>query len=173
MKTIFSEEMWTEKTKVFAAGLAAALALTLAGVTLALNPEVEPASAQAPEPSPNGQASDDGGQQRLVGEVFNRTELYFGSEKPGPDVTGEQFDRFVDEEVTPKFPDGLTLLTGYGQFRGSNGEIVQERSFVLILLYPPDDRKANGEIQELREDYKDAFDQESVLRADSRERVSF
>jgi MFS family permease len=35
-----------------------------------------------------------------------RTELYFGSQNPGADVTRDQFDRFVGGEVTPRFPDG-------------------------------------------------------------------
>jgi hypothetical protein len=113
-------------------------------------------------------------EQEPVGEDFNRTELYFGSEKPdGSEVTEEEFEQFVDDEATPSFPDGLTTLTGEGQFRGSDGAMVEERSFVLILLYPPDDTEANAEIEELREDYKSEFEQESVLRVDSSERVSF
>jgi hypothetical protein len=107
------------------------------------------------------------------GKVFKRTELYFGSEKPdGSEVTDEQFDAFVDRTVTPRFPDGLTQLTGEGQFLGSAGPI-EEKSFVVILLYPFDDRQANREIEQIRTAYKAAFQQESVLRADSQDRVSF
>jgi hypothetical protein len=47
---------------------------------------------------------------------FLRTELYFGSSKPdGSVITLEQFQHFLDQEITPRFPDGLTLLTGLGQ----------------------------------------------------------
>jgi Protein of unknown function (DUF3574) len=107
------------------------------------------------------------------GKVFKRTELYFGSEKPdGSEVTDEQFDAFVDSTVTPRFPDGLTQLTGEGQFLGSTGPI-EEKSFVVILLYPYDDRQANREIEQIRTAYKRLFKQESVLRADSQDRVSF
>src|ERR1044071_682488 len=60
---------------------------------------------------------------------FFRTELYFGSNKPdGTAVTPEQFQDFLNTQVTPRFPDGLTLLTGFGQFRGSSGVIEKERS---------------------------------------------
>jgi Protein of unknown function (DUF3574) len=69
--------------------------------------------------------------------------------------------------VTPCFPDGLTLLTGKGQFRESDGHIVQETSFVLVLLYPLNARKeSNVKIEALRTLYKDHFQQESVLRVD-------
>ncbi|MBA3617363.1 MAG: DUF3574 domain-containing protein [Rubrobacteraceae bacterium] len=174
MKKISDKATWNGRAKVFAVGLAVALALTLAAVAAALNPEVESVSAQAPEPSANGQESVDASRQKPVGKPFKRTELYFGSEKPdGTEVTEAEFEQFVDEEVTPSFPDSLTILTGEGQFRGADGVIVEERSFVLILLYPPSDKKANGEIEEVREDYKSEFQQESVLRADSRDRVSF
>ncbi len=156
-----------QRAVTLVAGSAIVLALMLAAIAIALNGQVERASARSPEPTTVAE------DRRLVGDAFRRTELYFGSEKPGPDVTGRQFDRFVDREVTPRFPDGLTLLTGYGQFKGSDGKIVQERSFVLVLLYPPDDDRANREIQQIRNAYKDGFDQESVLRTDSRERVSF
>jgi hypothetical protein len=39
------------------------------------------------------------------------------------------------------FPDGLTLVTGLGQFRGADGVLIEERSMVLILLYPDDARR--------------------------------
>jgi hypothetical protein len=75
--------------------------------------------------------------------------------------------------VTPRFPDGLTLLTGYGQFKNSAGVINKERSHVLILFYPPQMRDASKLIQELREIYKAMFQQESVLRTDSNSFISF
>jgi hypothetical protein len=112
--------------------------------------------------------------QPYVGDLWRRSELYFGSQKPDGDaVTEAQFEQFVDDVITPRFPDGLTLLKGYGQFRNSANVIVEEQSFVLILLYPLDDKEANREIEEIRETYKKSFDQESVLRVDSIERVSF
>jgi Protein of unknown function (DUF3574) len=104
--------------------------------------------------------------------LWNRTELYFGSGKPdGSSVTEKEFRAFVDKEVTPRFPDGLTLLTGYGQYRGSSGKIIKEQSFVLVLLYQGKD--ANAKLEVIRAAYKRAFKQESVLRVDDTTRVSF
>lgn len=171
MRMILEKVMHSSgRTKAIAAGLTVVLALGAAAVVDS-NRQFESVSA----PSPDGQeALADASGQEPVGEVFNRTELYFGSEKPdGSEVTEKEFEQFVDEEVTPSFPDGLTLLTGEGQFRDSSGDIVEEPSHVLILLHPPDDTEANGEIEEIREDYKSDFEQESVLRVDARERVSF
>jgi hypothetical protein len=106
--------------------------------------------------------------------MWARTELFFGTSKPdGTTVSDEKFKRFLDQVVTPRFPDGLTLLTGSGQFKNSSGVIIQERSKLLILLYPLDDADASDRIESIREIYKQMFQQESVLRVDSRAGVSF
>ena len=107
---------------------------------------------------------------------FARTELFFGTAKPDGVVTDEEFFAFLDQEITPRFPDGLTLLKGDGQFRGESGVIVKEDSFVLILLYPLEDfRDSSRKINAIRRLYRAQFQQESVLRVDDpfAVRVSF
>jgi hypothetical protein len=111
---------------------------------------------------------------RLFGELFAKTELFFGSAKPdGSMVTLEEFRLFLGQEVTPRFPDGLTLLVGLGHFREASGATVQERSMLLILLYPFRQSGSSDNIEQIREAYKIAFQQQSVLRVDSRACVSF
>ncbi|MFF1375307.1 DUF3574 domain-containing protein [Streptomyces sp. NPDC058308] len=110
------------------------------------------------------------------GKPFNETRLFFGTERPdgGPAVTDKQFMRFIDKEVTPSFPDGLTVQDGRGQWRDSNGKIERERSYELILLYPTDEaRRRDVQIEEIRSDYEKAFAQDSVARLDERTRVDF
>jgi hypothetical protein len=114
----------------------------------------------------------------LAGSLnFARTELFFGTAKAdGTAVTEDQFLAFVDAAITPRFPDGLTLLKADGQFKNSENVIVKEKSFVLILLYPVEDfRQASKQINAIRDEYKAQFQQESVLRADDpfAVRVSF
>ena len=112
----------------------------------------------------------------FVGELFVRTELYFGSLKPDQShVTQAEFEGFLDEVITPRFPEGLTLLTGLGQFRNARGEIIEERARLLILLYPVEDRQGKSKkIETIRTRYKERFQQESVLRVDRCcEQVSF
>jgi hypothetical protein len=107
---------------------------------------------------------------------FARTELFFGTAKPDGVVTDEEFMKFVDRVITPRFPDGLTLLEADGQFRGDDNVIIKEKSFVLILLYPVEDfRESSRKINTIRRLYREQFDQQSVLRADDpfAVRVSF
>lgn len=110
------------------------------------------------------------------GDAYTETRLLFGTERPdgGPDVTDKQFMRFIDDEVTPSFPDGLTVQDGRGQWRDSNGKIERERSYELILLYPTSQaHKRDALIEEIREDYVKKYAQDSVARLDDRLRVDF
>ena len=116
----------------------------------------------APPPSCKGDA-----------QAFARTDLFFGRARPGGVVTEAQFQAFVDAEVTPRFPDGLTLLAGIGRFRDTGGASVVEGANVLILLYPQHDAHADRKIDAIRSDYRRRFEQQSVLRADSATCVSF
>ena len=107
---------------------------------------------------------------------FARTELFFGTAKPDGVVSDEDFLLFLDAEITPRFPAGLTLLRADGQFQLESGEIIKEKSFLLILLYPAEEFRQNSRrINAIRELYKLEFQQESVLRVDDpfAVRVSF
>ncbi|GGV51077.1 hypothetical protein GCM10010277_46280 [Streptomyces longisporoflavus] len=110
------------------------------------------------------------------GDAYTETRLLFGTERPdgGPDVTDKQFMKFIDDEVTPSFPDGLTVQDGRGQWRDSNGKIERERSYELILLYPTTQaHKRDALIEDIREDYVKEYAQDSVARLDDRVRVDF
>jgi hypothetical protein len=99
--------------------------------------------------------------------AYVRTELFFGTARRDGAVSEDEIRRFIDEEITPHFPNGLSLLKGQGQFRGEDGKLVKEECFVLVLLYPFDSAKKSGQkIQRIRELYKTRFAQESVLRID-------
>jgi hypothetical protein len=100
--------------------------------------------------------------------AFARTELYFGTAKSdGSVVTEEEFRAFVDQVITPRFPDGLTVLKGDGQFRLDDGTVIKEQSFVVILLYASETQKESSrKVEVVRQLYLNMHDQESVLRVD-------
>ena len=98
---------------------------------------------------------------------FVRTELFFGTAKPDGVVTPQEFQRFLDSFVTPRFPDGLTVIKADGQFRGADGTTVKEDAFQLVLLYPFENRaQGSRRIEEIRAKYMELHQQESVLRVD-------
>lgn len=101
-------------------------------------------------------------------EPWIRTELFFGMSRPdGGTISDGDWESFLDAEITPRFPDGLTVLSAAGQWQGENNEIVEEPSKLLILLYPREAiPESHKEIEEIRAAYEQRFQQESVLRAD-------
>lgn len=102
-----------------------------------------------------------------------RLELLFGADRAGGTPVGEaEWSLFLDSEVTPRFPDGLTVLDGAGQWRSGGGGILRERSRLLLIWYRPTAR-SEADIEAIRAAYKQRFAQESVLRADGVSCVSF
>ena len=90
-------------------------------------------------------------------------ELFMGrGNQSGEVVDDAAWDAFLGDTVTPRFPDGLTVLDARGQWRDSEGLIGKERSKLLVILAPP----GGGEmrlIDEVTGEYKRRFGQESVL----------
>ncbi|MFH8346946.1 DUF3574 domain-containing protein [Streptomyces sp. NPDC018045] len=115
-------------------------------------------------------------QQAAAGRPYVETSLLFGTARPngGPAVTDREFRAFVDAVVTPRFPGGLTVQDGYGQYRDAHGTIERERSYELILLRPVSAAGADDpKIEQIRAAYLKRFGQESVARVDDRARVDF
>ncbi|MEV8530372.1 DUF3574 domain-containing protein [Streptomyces sp. NPDC051211] len=109
------------------------------------------------------------------GEPYVETRLYFGAQRPGGGEVGKpEFMRFLDREVTPGFPEGLTLQDGYGQWQGQDGRIVRETSYELILLYPEKAaEERDARIERIRRAYQHQFRQDSVGRSDDQVTVDF
>lgn len=98
-----------------------------------------------------------------------RLELVFGL---GQGVSERSFMHFLARQVTPRFPDGLSLFEGYGQWRNGKGRLVKERSR-LLLIWHAADADSDAKVEAIRAAYKKRFRQESVLRAESLSCVSF
>lgn len=138
----------------------AAVLLILWGATSAL-----PARAQE-APSPGLACRTDA--RHMV-----RLELLFGLSIPrGGQVSELEWAAFLAEEVTPRFPEGLTVLDAYGQWRGPTGMITREASKLVLILYVPD-ATSDERIEAIRAAYKTRFSQDSVMRIDAAYCVSF
>ncbi|MCY4436626.1 MAG: DUF3574 domain-containing protein [Chloroflexi bacterium] len=106
-------------------------------------------------------------------DAFAEYQLFFGRSSAGVEVVSDEaWAAFLADTVTPRFPDGLTVVDGAGQWRGSNGAIERERSKVLIILTWPG---AEGMrlTDEISQEYETRFDQETVLRVVRTACVSF
>ena len=92
-------------------------------------------------------------------------EAYFGRNVKGrAPVTDAEWARFMADNVTPAFPDGLTVLDGAGQWLNAAERISREDSKVLLLVLPGQDQAAaSARLAPVITAWKARFAQESVL----------
>jgi Protein of unknown function (DUF3574) len=100
-----------------------------------------------------------------------RTTLYFGLARRKGSVTELEWQIFLRDEVTRRFPEGLTVWEAEGQWRTPAGSIDHEQSKVLLLVHP-DTAAARQSVQSVIEAYRKTFEQESVLWESARVCVS-
>jgi hypothetical protein len=105
----------------------------------------------------------DAGLDLAGGAIQLQDTLYFGTARQGAGpVTDAEWQTFVDEVVTPRFPEGLTMLNATGQWRDSRHSVLREATRILIIIHPaaPD---CTPSIDAIIAEYKIRFGQESVL----------
>jgi hypothetical protein len=98
--------------------------------------------------------------------------LFFGTAKPTGVVTPEEWAEFLRDTVTPRFPQGLTVSQASGEWRGADGALVHESSYLLHLVHA-DDASSEKNVAKLVSVYKERFQQEAVLRVTVGVCVSF
>jgi len=98
-----------------------------------------------------------------LGKPQQVAELMFGrkiGDRIG--VSEAQWARFVDREITPRFPDGLTVFDTRGQWRDTErNKIVREPS-KLVQIVLPGKAEDTDRLNEIAAAYKTRFRQQSV-----------
>jgi uncharacterized protein DUF3574 len=96
-------------------------------------------------------------------QSMQQVELMFGRNIAGKlGVSEAAWSRFLAREVTPRFPDGLSVLDAAGQWQDkARGRVVREPS-KLIMIVTADDASARDKIAAIIAAYKQQFHQQSV-----------
>ena len=109
------------------------------------------------------------------------TQLYFGlgladasdADEKGKGVSKAAWRDFLDKEVTPRFPAGLSVVDVYGQWQGKRQKSPERlRSKMLIVDYPGTAENA-AKIEAIRVAWKQKTGDQSVLKVSQRADVSF
>jgi hypothetical protein len=105
--------------------------------------------------------------------IVIKDELYFGLSKPGGKIISEaEWQQFLNNVITPRFREGLTVMNADGQYLSQNGKLITEKTKLVILIYESNTVK-NFQVREMVAKYKQIFQQESVLRTTSNVKLSF
>lgn len=133
-----------------------------------LSPCLLPSAARAEEAVP-------GALKPGVSVVMIETKLLFGlASADGSGVSEQEWESFLATEVTPRFPDGLTVIAAYGQVKGEahgSAQVVRE-GMRLVLIYHPDTPEAAAKLAEIRKLYSERFHQWGVLQVTNAVRVT-
>lgn len=102
------------------------------------------------------------------------TTLYFGQSRPdGSLITEQEWLKFKNEYVLKVFKEGLTAIPVSGNwFDPDQKQMISEATYI-IQCHHKRSAALSEQIDELREKYKELFNQQSVLRVDKKVRASF
>ncbi len=104
------------------------------------------------------------------------TRMYFGlgpADRPSRGIDEVAWRGFLDREVTPRFPAGLSVVAAYGQWQGPREAAPERlRSRVLIIDYP-DTAENRARIEAIRLAWRRLTGDLSVLRVTQPAEVSF
>jgi hypothetical protein len=126
---------------------------------------------QTPSPTLHGDAA-----HPAKAEGWLDAHLYFGlgpSGAPEKGVSEAAWRDFLDKEVTPRFPAGLSVVDVYGQWQGKQQKSPEHiRSKMLIIDYP--NTPANDQrIEAIRAAWKKLTGDQSVMKVTQPANVSF
>ncbi|MDF3810415.1 MULTISPECIES: DUF3574 domain-containing protein [Rhodopseudomonas] len=78
-------------------------------------------------------------------------------------VSDKAFADFTAREITPRFPDGLTVIDANGQWRDTErGALVREPSKLVLIAFD-DSTEKRAALAAIAQAYKARFKQQSVL----------
>lgn len=134
------------------------LAIAIAAIALAACADVEVSTSEC----------EDGG------ELWTEYRLFMGRGAGGVEVVSDDdWEAFLADTITPRFPDGLSVMDVAGQGSTSDGSVERERTKLLLILAPLDDDTALNRMNEIGAEYKQRFSQNSVLRVVTEACVAF
>ena len=86
--------------------------------------------------------------------------LYFGlTDGGGTEISQEEWQWFLDRIITPRFPNGLTVLEAYGQWDPPTGDLVRQSTRVLVVGVPDSwEGDAWGLLGEITSEWENLFD---------------
>lgn len=97
-----------------------------------------------------------------AGRQSVRTAQLFFGQAGAAGFTETGFRKFMDDELRPRFPDGLTVLEGGPKWPGPENQLFRDSAKVVVIVLPQKG-DAGPRIAAVRAAYKARFRNDSVL----------
>jgi hypothetical protein len=104
------------------------------------------------------------------------TKLCFGlglADHPEQGISETEWRGFLDREVTPRFPSGLSVVDVYGQWQGKDERAPERLRSKMLIIYYADTAENREKIEAIRGVWKRKTGDQSVLRVTEPADVSF
>ena len=104
------------------------------------------------------------------------TKLYFGlgpADHPEQGIGEARWRQFLDREVTPLFPAGLSVFDVYGQWQGKQETAPERIHTKVLVIYNADTAENRAKIDAIRSAWKKITGDQSVLKVTEPADVSF
>src|SRR5688500_3490905 len=103
-----------------------------------------------------------------------RTDLFFGMNIPGGgQVSGEQWKKFTDSVVSPRFPEGYTEWDAAGKWLDTETKQTISENTKVLTFIGKKSRNREALLDSITQFYINRFRQQAVLRLDARSRSAF
>jgi hypothetical protein len=96
------------------------------------------------------------------GEAQFRTAQLFLTAPPPTRLSDEDVRRFVEQEVTPRFPKGVTVLDSTAPAKGADVVLVRDAAKTLLIVLPPKGDSYTA-VEAVRTAYRARFRQDPVV----------
>ena len=101
-------------------------------------------------------------------EPVTEYRLFFGlTDKDGKIVTEEEWQQFLADTITPRFPAGLTVFDGRGQWLPPSGKLQREPVKVVLGAVSSDPVQSMKLVDEISARFAKRFRQDAVFRMSS------
>lgn len=98
-------------------------------------------------------------------EPVTEFRMFFGlTDRHGKVVTEDEWQRFLADTITPRFPAGLTVFDARGQWQPPSGELKRGPVKVVMGAVSADAAKSMKLVDEISAAYAKRFNQEAVFR---------
>ena len=104
------------------------------------------------------------------------TKLYFGlgpAEHPEQGISQADWRNFLDREVTPRFPTGLSVVDVYGQWQAKTEPAPERLRTKMLIIDYLDTQENRNKIAAIRAAWKQKTGAQSVMRVTEPADVSF
>ena len=95
-------------------------------------------------------------------EQLRTAQLFLGRKAPGLAIKSADLQAFIDKEIGPRFPEGVTVLEGGSRWQGADNMLIRDAAKVVMIVLPARG-DSGGRLHAVQTAYRARFSQDTML----------